>query len=104
MTLPKKGSRAITVDNVSYRWMVTGNDGVIDVIIEQQDMKGQKLLSCFMYHNTSEGKDVPQKRQITPEAIKKLILYALDSGWEPNVQGKPYFGVDGEQVVPILNE
>ena len=105
MTLPKKGSKTITVDDTTYRWMVTGNDMIIDVIIEQDKVKGQKLLSGFDYHNeTPDGNITAQKRKVTPEVIKKLILHALNSGWEPSAQGKPDFGVNGEEVIPILNE
>ena len=105
MTIPKKGSRTIIVDDTTYRWMVTGNDMVIDVIIEEEDAKGQKLLSGFDYHNeTPERKITAQKRKVTPEVIKKLILHALESGWEPSAQGKPDFAVNGELVVPISNE
>lgn len=101
MTLPKISSRTISVNGVTYRWMVTGNDMVIDVIIEQDDAKGQKLCSCFAYHDGAPG---GQKRKITPLTIKALILSALDKGWTPEAQGKPNFGINGESVVPISNE
>ena len=102
MTLPKKGSRTIDIDDTTYRWMVTGNDMVIDVIIEQDNVKGQKLLSGFDYHNeTPEGDMTTQKRKVTPEVIKKLILFALNSGWEPGALSKPDFRVNGEEVSPI---
>jgi len=102
MTLPEKGSRTISVNDTKYRWMVTGNDMIIDVIIEQDNVKGQKLLSGFDYHNgANEGYTATQERIVSPEVIKKLILRALEIGWEPGVQGKPDFFVSGE-VVPIL--
>lgn len=101
MALPKQGSRTITVNGVSYRWMVTGNDMVIDVIIEQDAVKGQKLRSSFAYHDGTPG---GQKRKITPQTIKELILSALDAGWTPESQGKSDFGINGELVVPISKE
>ncbi|MFK7778665.1 MAG: hypothetical protein QM501_11225 [Gimesia sp.] len=98
MTLPKKGSRTLTVNGVSYRWMVTGNDLVIDVIIEQDGVNGQKLRSSFDYHDgTPDG----QKRKVTPQTIQKLIVSALDAGWVSGSQGKPDFGINGELAVPI---
>jgi hypothetical protein len=103
MTIPKKGSRRIIVDNKVDRWMVTGNDMVIDFIVELEDIKGQKLLAGFDYHNEKDGKIIAQKRKITPKLINRLILYVLKLGWEPSVQGRADFKVDGE-VLPILDE
>ena len=105
MAIPKKGSRTIEVDGATYRWKVTGNDMVIDVIIEQDNLKGQKLRATFDYHNeTPEGKIKKQERLITPGVIKELIVFALKNGWVPGQNGKPDYGLDGEKVVPINYE
>lgn len=105
MAIPRKGSRTIEVDGVSYRWKVTGNDMVIDVLIEEDNREGQKLRAMFDYHNeTSEGKMKKQERLVTPGVIKALIVFGLNNGWAPDMKGRTDYGIDGEKVVPINHE
>lgn len=103
MALPKKGTRIISINDTTYRWMVTGNDMVIDVIIVQDQIKGQKLLGAFDYHNEITLKNMAtQNTQVTPEIIRKLIVLALKSGWEPGALGKPDFRVSCEDTASII--
>lgn len=102
MTLPKKGSRLISVDGVSYRWLVTGNDMVIDVIVEQDEANGQKLKSQFKYHDHApDGSSTAQRRTISPETIHQLISQAIKQGWQPGTPGLSDFVIDGEKVIPL---
>jgi hypothetical protein len=102
MTIPRKGSRLITVHAMHYRWMVTGNDMVINVIVEKEGAKGQKLRVDFDYPNLSpHGSMMAQKRNVTPGVVIQCILYALQEGWEPDVKGTSAMVLDGEKIVPI---
>jgi len=104
MTIPKKGSRSIDIENNTYRYKVTGNDMIIDVIVEKENCHGQKLISSFEYHNESlSGSLKAQERKVTPATIKALVIYALENGWEPDVKGKKDININGEEIIPIAN-
>jgi len=85
MALPKKRSRKITVNDVVYRYIVTGNDDYIDLILEQDGAQGQRMTVSFRYHSTTEkgtGRLI-QRNQITPVVVKRTIHYGLENGWLP---------------------
>jgi hypothetical protein len=97
MGLPKKGSRRILINETNYRYIITGNDGYIDLIIEQDDCQGQRLTVSFDYHHEKEQKEselgekytsLTQTNQITPVVVKQSIEYGIDNGWTPNQKGK----------------
>ncbi|MFK7786018.1 MAG: hypothetical protein AB8B56_12920 [Crocinitomicaceae bacterium] len=90
MGLPKKRSRKIVVDDICYRYIVTGNDDYIDLILEQEDVQGQRLTVSFRYHSimAKTGPGTIQRNQITPVVVKRTIHYALDEGWTPNQKQK----------------
>jgi len=44
MAMPKKGSRRISVADNFYRWKVTGNDGWIDLYVEDAERPGTVLV------------------------------------------------------------
>ena len=102
MTLPKKGSRSISIDGCEFRYKVSGNDGWIDVLIELEAGRGQKLKAVFDYHTElSEGGMRHQERKVTPSIIRQLIQHALSIGWQPEVGGEADLLVDGEVVAPL---
>jgi len=104
ITLPRKGSRTIDIENIKYRYKVTGNDMSIDVIVEKENCHGQKLVSTFEYHNElASGEQKPQERKVTPATIKSLIINALNSGWQPETKGKKELYLNGEIITPIKN-
>ena len=105
MSIPAKGSRKIAVDGVVYRWMATGNDLVIDVIVEKEESKGQKLVTRFDYHDMQRhGQLVPQRRKVTPVLVEMVIRKALDKGWRPDAAGVPNFFVEGEEIAPLVDD
>ncbi len=82
MGLPKKGSRKIIVGEITYHYLISGNDGTIDLIIERFDHNSQRLITTFSYFNR-EG-----AIQITPKIVKQTIHYGIKNGWTPNQKGK----------------
>lgn len=108
MALPRKGSRCISVEGVTYRWMVSPNDGFMVLIVELADHPGQQLGACFGYQDVLKPKKagvsaiVGQLRSITPGVVRSLILTALSRGWQPSRRGLPPFPLrDAEQLAPV---
>ncbi|MBW4605312.1 MAG: hypothetical protein KME29_38625 [Calothrix sp. FI2-JRJ7] len=99
MGLPKKGTRIITVNETTYRWVVSPSDGYLYIIIEHSDFSRQRLNAGFKYHNTyvsdkdNEYRRWAQRRLITPSLVKSVILLALDKGWKPTQRGLGYFSL-----------
>ncbi|MEM7163154.1 MAG: hypothetical protein AAF487_12025 [Bacteroidota bacterium] len=97
MGLPKKGSRVLQIDDCTYRYIVSGNDDTIDLIIELEDGKGQRFMASFYYHHmrtekkTIKGESyssLTQRNQITPGVVKEVIEYGIQNGWKPEKPGK----------------
>ena len=89
----RKGSRAIVVNDVAYRWRANGNDGSIDVTIWPDNQPGPAIETRFHYGETvsplgpghwiSNGDQVV----ITNRIIKRVIGYAVEShGYDPTTQ------------------
>lgn len=93
MSLPKKGSRIISVGGFNYRWMASGNDGWIDLYIEAEGLKGQSLKVKFDYHHNeikkSDGVSLKQQFVITPDIVRQTIELGIKEGWKPQEIGKP---------------
>jgi len=96
MAIPKKGSRAITVDGVLYRWRVrhkpTHSQGDLGTpatfSVELHDNPGQTLhvetdLPHMVYYRASTY-------AITPSIARKAIEQALVKGWKPEKQGPTF--------------
>lgn len=93
MARMRKGSRAITVSDVDYRWRATGNDGSIDVTIWPETQRGPTIETCFNYsetlspagsgHWTSNGDQIV----ITNRIIERVIKYATEThNYDPTTQ------------------
>ena len=88
MALPKKTSRIITVNNIEYSWMASGNDDIIYLIVCLKENPRQKLHSSFDYVNVIEHAVI--EVQITPSIVKQVIEYAIHKGWNPYIKGKDF--------------
>ena len=106
MALPRKGSRVINIGETEYRYIVSGNDGHIDLIIEQDNIKGQRLIVSFEYHSKQINSKWVQRNQTTPNVIKQVIIYSLDNGWKPNQKGKEmrFNNIDDKIKLTLINE
>ncbi len=93
MAFPKKGLKKITVDDIKYGYNITGNDGWISFSIGLLEKNGEILTGSFSYHENritnfdKEGKSkswsLYQRIKITPDTIRQVIKYGLNSGWNP---------------------
>lgn len=105
MTLPNNKSRKITVDSKTYKYIVTGSDGCINLAIELQGIKGKRYFAGFEYfhnevtlellkeYNYKMGEEVI----IIPRIVRKVIEFALKNGWNPLEKGN-----DGEKLKTFM--
>ena len=80
MTIARKGTRAITIDAIEYRWLVRlGKHHDLYLIIELTNESGQLLIAKLR-----------QATIVTPWLVKKAIDYALGQGWQPQQSGPDF--------------
>ncbi|MBW4618917.1 MAG: GNAT family N-acetyltransferase [Cyanosarcina radialis HA8281-LM2] len=78
MTIPRKGTRQITVDGISYRWLVSPDDEPgLGIIVERAEFPANKV-GALVEHGTI----------ISPGLVRKVILHALSKGWQPQKSGQ----------------
>ncbi|MGD2182870.1 hypothetical protein [Lusitaniella coriacea] len=100
MTLPKKGTRKITVNDESYRWLIRRKAtygqtdygiGTLHVAVEHFQKPGSTLV---IITDRSHPKDYStQKTQIqpvTPADVKEWIQKAIEQGWQPKTPGSTF--------------
>lgn len=88
MGLPNKGSKTITVKGDEYRYIVSANSNSIDLIIELNEMEGQRLIVHFDYSPEKTGFCFSHTNQITPSMVKIVILHFVNNNWKPQRSGK----------------
>lgn len=110
MTIPKKGSRSISVDGHQLRWVVKGNDGTIDLTMQHQSGTGQVLQAYFhysgVYRKEKPGhfRGIRQGRAVTPEAARIISKWALENGWDTERDDPEPFRIGTDQtelLVPV---
>lgn len=92
MTLPRKGSRTITVDGCDYRWVVSADSGFMLLVVERDNGTGQRMEASFGYGDRDGGQD----HEVTPAVVGRAIALALQEGWRPNGTGMPFRLADAE--------
>ncbi|RPH34938.1 MAG: hypothetical protein EHM91_17840 [Planctomycetota bacterium] len=103
MGLAKKGSAKIRVDERDYRWVVSPNDGVMELVVQEGSGKGRRLAIAIDYdderHPIPGGFSVTPRRQITPGLVRNLILQAIGLGWQSDARGKTVsFRLKGDRL------
>ncbi|MEH2095793.1 hypothetical protein [Nostoc sp.] len=94
MAWPKKGTRPITVNNITYRWTVKPDSGYIKLIVVREPQTGQRLTTMFPYRLMV----IPL---IIPSVVRSVILLALEQGWQPTERGLKEFYIDvDKQAIP----
>ncbi|MCY9785774.1 hypothetical protein KIK06_17950 [Nocardiopsis sp. EMB25] len=107
MTMPRKGTRRITVDGVAYRWRVRARPtraelarahGRFGFAVEAVDTPGHPLVvtldhprpsgdGCCPFGPPSEGRD---PEPVTPARVAEAVRAALSEGWAPGTPGGPF--------------
>ncbi len=89
MALPHRNTRLITVDGVTYRWLLSRvrsrwfSDHVI--IVETADAPAGKMLAKPTAIDPMFGDDYDYA--ITPALVESGIRKAISNGWEPSDRG-----------------
>lgn len=97
MALSKRHSRAIVVAGESYRWSPSQDSGYMVLVVQHESGTGSKLEVVIPDGKklSVEGagykvtNDESAKLVIAPRLVEKVILDALDLGWQANQNGKP---------------
>ena len=80
MTLARKGTRQLVVDNVHYRWTVAPNDEPgVGIVAELAALPASRLVS-WVDHGVIIG----------PALVRRAILDAIAAGWRPNERGPDF--------------
>jgi len=97
MALARKGSRRITVDDVTYRWRLRRRPTYVQAMcwspctyaVEQADCRGAVLVVTTNRVHLSNwlGK---QSTPVLPGEVADAIRIALSQGWSPTAAGRPF--------------
>ena len=78
MTLQRKGTRKIVVNDRTYRWRVSSADGqLLAIVVEGAQGQGQRMVSQWYDCGTA----------ISPALVRDVVLRALENGWNPDQRG-----------------
>lgn len=84
MSLPKKGSRKITVENITYLWVVKSNSERVNLTISPIE-NGQKIIANFDYNaEHKESNEFDNPFIITPHITREVIIFAIKNGYSTN--------------------
>jgi hypothetical protein len=102
MAIPKKGSRSIVVDGVTYRWRVrkdptyeecytvwNGGQGSMTIAVENAETVGSVLLIYLGQPHPGIGKFVTAV-PITPSQGAQYIKESLAQGWKATENGSAF--------------
>ena len=116
-TMPKKGSRTITVRNRTFRWLLKGyarfwgNTWTKPTLtVQAEEETPGRVMQCVMVYAPTKGREPdPDEGEpyvntaVLPSHVKVVIEAALDAGWDPDERGVPFklpergFGGEGEE-------
>lgn len=94
MAIAKKGSRKITVGDISYRWSIRKKptyfqaafEDNITAAVELLDQPASVLHITFPWARPDNWIN-PSKLAITPKLIEECITEAIENGWKPHICG-----------------
>jgi hypothetical protein len=97
VTIPKKGSRRITVDGSEYRWLIRRKptysqaNGWTPMILAISSSEPQSSSLVVAVAATRPDAWVGAgNTAITPHAVAELIRLAVVRGWDPTSPGSPF--------------
>ncbi|MCU6793522.1 hypothetical protein OB236_15565 [Paenibacillus sp. WQ 127069] len=95
MTLSKKGSRKIVVDEEEYRWIISATSkGRIVLITEHGQEKGQRI-EVYIESDINEFwvefpyVDDLNLKIVKPKEVAVIITKAIEQGWRSKEKGAP---------------
>jgi hypothetical protein len=77
MTLARRGSRRIRINDEVYRWTLSADDEPgLGVVVEAADAPAQRMVTWFNHGCI-----------ITPAVVRHCVVAALADGWRPRERG-----------------
>jgi len=76
MALARKGSRMIVVNGQPFRWVVSPNDGWMDLVVESESTGRWSVQLEYDDQRLANGL-LKQQAQITPKVVRAKILEHL---------------------------
>ncbi|MDP9866571.1 MULTISPECIES: hypothetical protein [Streptosporangium] len=109
MTMPRKGSRPITVDGTAFRWRIghrptysQGNGWTpLTVAVERAEAPGRVLvvsLPCARPDNWDGERTIA----VRPVLVAGCIRRALEQGWDPGQRGPAFALAVTENELAVL--
>lgn len=105
MSLPKKKSRPITIDNENYRWIVSPRaKGIVAFIAEKENSNGSIIDVRVESDINNFWTEFPYVKNLNLKVIKPsdaelIIKQAISLGWKPDESGRPNkFDFDGKKL------
>lgn len=115
MTIPKKGSRKIIVNNQQYLWKVSNNtlkkvlNGGVSIVIQSPNSKILYIkidfLTAGIEHDWNQYTFVEKNFEeliVKPAMIRQFIEYAVSQGWQINQENFFLNITNQEQLDEIL--
>ena len=98
MALNTKGSRAVVVDEVTYRWSVRRKPSYGQLLgeanlvfaVELPDVPGQMLVVDTGQVRADAALLADESAAVTPSRVACAIRLALAAGWTPDKPGSPF--------------
>ncbi|MEL6922796.1 MAG: hypothetical protein AAFO94_02030 [Bacteroidota bacterium] len=97
MSLSKRKSRIINVDNQAYRWSPSLDSGFVVLVVQHHSGHGSRLEIIIsddkhiVIENGSYSISMGEPNQliITPALVALMIRSSLELGWQPEENGPP---------------
>ena len=88
MTIPKKGTRKLTVDGSPYRWIINHRSPCMNLVVVSDERSGQRLSVRF-----------DEELVITPGVVSHVIGFAIENGWQPKTSKLGTLYLNGNEIV-----
>ncbi|MBE7678908.1 MULTISPECIES: hypothetical protein [Paenibacillus] len=91
MTLSKKRSRRILINEETFRWGISPDSGYMVFVAEHEFIQGRKL-EVYVDNMTM--------KIIQPRHVRRFIVQAIEAGWEYKLAGKPtVFDLKNDRII-----
>lgn len=102
--LPRKGSRRVVVDGVTYRWREGHGAREFEVRLERFEAPGQLLVARFPYRHLDPQRPARVYRPVmTRRLLASLVEAALAEGWTPAARG-PLWTLSPERAASLVGD
>ena len=105
MTISKRNSRRIIINDEYFRWAISPGSGYVILIVEHETIKGQRIEIYVESDINNYWANFPyvenmNQRLVKPSAVRKLIIEAINLGWNYKTPGKPLvYDLKDERII-----